>query len=101
VSPAAPAPSSSPGPSATPRQHNPIQQTDHLPDFPDEHYPRLTRTEPANRRADTGTARTSATPPQVGDPEAYALDLRQFASWRQRHHLPLFQARRADMRVAQ
>jgi integrase/recombinase XerD len=29
--------------------------------------------------------------------EAYALDLRQYASWCQRHRLPLFQARRADI----
>ena len=29
--------------------------------------------------------------------EAYALDLRQFASWCQQHHLRLFQARRADI----
>jgi integrase len=29
--------------------------------------------------------------------EAYALDLRQFASWCQQHHLPLFQARRANI----
>src|SRR5215472_10375287 len=29
--------------------------------------------------------------------EAYALDLRQFASWCQQNHLPLFQARRADI----
>jgi len=29
--------------------------------------------------------------------EAYALDLRQFASWCQLHHLRLFQARRADI----
>jgi hypothetical protein len=87
---------------ATPRQHNSIQQTDHLPGFPDGHYPRLTRTEPANRRADIRTTCTSATPPRVGDPEAYALDLRQFASWcQQQHHLPLFQACRADIRVAQ
>jgi hypothetical protein len=29
--------------------------------------------------------------------EAYALDLRQYASWCQQNHLPLFQARRADI----
>ena len=29
--------------------------------------------------------------------EAYALDLRQYASWYQQRHLPLFQARRADI----
>jgi integrase/recombinase XerD len=29
--------------------------------------------------------------------EAYALDLRQYASWCQQHRLPLFQARRADI----
>jgi integrase/recombinase XerD len=29
--------------------------------------------------------------------EAYALDLRQFASWCHQHHLRLFQARRADI----
>jgi site-specific recombinase XerD len=29
--------------------------------------------------------------------EAYALDLRQFASWCQQHHMRLFQARRADI----
>ena len=29
--------------------------------------------------------------------EAYALDLRQYARWCQQHHLPLFQARRADI----
>ena len=29
--------------------------------------------------------------------EAYALDLRQYASWCQQHHLCLFQARRADI----
>ena len=29
--------------------------------------------------------------------EAYALDLRQFASWCQQHHLRLFEARRADI----
>ena len=29
--------------------------------------------------------------------EAYALDLRQYASWYQQHHLRLFQARRADI----
>jgi integrase len=29
--------------------------------------------------------------------EAYALDLRQYASWCQQHHLRLFQARRADI----
>ena len=29
--------------------------------------------------------------------EAYALDLRQFASWCQRHQVRLFQARRADI----
>jgi integrase/recombinase XerD len=29
--------------------------------------------------------------------QAYELDLRQFASWCQRHHLRLFQARRADI----
>jgi site-specific recombinase XerD len=29
--------------------------------------------------------------------EAYALDLRQFASWCQQHHVRLFQARRADI----
>jgi integrase len=29
--------------------------------------------------------------------EAYELDLRQFASWCQQHHLHLFQARRADI----
>jgi integrase/recombinase XerD len=29
--------------------------------------------------------------------EAYALDLRQFASWCQQHHVFLFQARRADI----
>jgi integrase/recombinase XerD len=29
--------------------------------------------------------------------EAYALDLRQYAGWCQQHHLPLFQARRADI----
>ena len=29
--------------------------------------------------------------------EAYELDLRQFASWCQQHHLRLFQARRADI----
>src|SRR6478752_7126258 len=29
--------------------------------------------------------------------EAYALDLRQFASWCQQHHIGLFQARRADI----
>jgi hypothetical protein len=29
--------------------------------------------------------------------EAYALDLRQYASWCQRHHIRLFQARRADI----
>jgi hypothetical protein len=28
---------------------------------------------------------------------AYALDLRQYASWCQQHHLRLFQARRADI----
>ena len=30
--------------------------------------------------------------------EAYALDLRQYASWCQQHHLRLFQARRAANR---
>ena len=29
--------------------------------------------------------------------EAYALDLRQYASWCQQHHLRPFQARRADI----
>jgi hypothetical protein len=29
--------------------------------------------------------------------EAYVLDLRQYASWCQQHHLRLFQARRADI----
>jgi site-specific recombinase XerD len=29
--------------------------------------------------------------------EAYALDLRQFASWCQQHHIDLFQARRTDI----
>jgi integrase len=29
--------------------------------------------------------------------EAYALDLRQYASWCRQNHLPLFQARRADI----
>jgi site-specific recombinase XerD len=29
--------------------------------------------------------------------QAHALDLRQYASWCQQHHLPLFQARRADI----
>ena len=29
--------------------------------------------------------------------EAYALDLRQYPSWRQQHHIRLFQARRADI----
>jgi hypothetical protein len=29
--------------------------------------------------------------------EAYALDLRQFASWCRQHHIGLFQARRADI----
>jgi integrase/recombinase XerD len=29
--------------------------------------------------------------------EAYALDLRQFASWCQQNHVGLFQARRADI----
>ena len=29
--------------------------------------------------------------------EAYALDLRQFASWCQQHHIGLFQARRGDI----
>jgi hypothetical protein len=29
--------------------------------------------------------------------EAYALDLRQYASWCQQNHLRLFQARRADV----
>jgi integrase/recombinase XerD len=29
--------------------------------------------------------------------EAYALDLRQFVSWCQQHHLRLFGARRADI----
>jgi integrase/recombinase XerD len=29
--------------------------------------------------------------------EAYALDLRHYASWCRQHHLPLFQARRADI----
>ena len=29
--------------------------------------------------------------------QAYALDLRQYASWCHQHHLPLFQARRADI----
>jgi len=29
--------------------------------------------------------------------EAYALDLRQYASWCQQHHLRLFQARQADI----
>jgi hypothetical protein len=29
--------------------------------------------------------------------QAYELDLRQFASWCQQHHLRLFQARRADI----
>jgi integrase/recombinase XerD len=29
--------------------------------------------------------------------EAYELDLRQYASWCQQHHLRLFQARRADI----
>ena len=29
--------------------------------------------------------------------EAYALDLRQFASWCHRHQLPLFAGRRADI----
>jgi len=29
--------------------------------------------------------------------EAYALDLRQFASWCQQHHIGLFQVRRADI----
>ena len=29
--------------------------------------------------------------------EAYALDLRQYASWYAQHHLRLFQARRADI----
>jgi hypothetical protein len=29
--------------------------------------------------------------------EAYALDLRQYASWCQQHHIGLFQARRADI----
>jgi integrase/recombinase XerD len=29
--------------------------------------------------------------------EAYALDLRQFASWCQQHHIRLFQARRAGI----
>jgi site-specific recombinase XerD len=29
--------------------------------------------------------------------QAYELDLRQYASWRQQHHLQLFQARRADI----
>ena len=29
--------------------------------------------------------------------EAYALDLRQFASWCQQHRTGLFQARRADI----
>ena len=29
--------------------------------------------------------------------EAYALDLRQFASWCQQHHIGLFHARRADI----
>src|SRR5438876_1366780 len=29
--------------------------------------------------------------------EAYALDLRQYASWCHQHHLRLFQARRADI----
>ncbi len=29
--------------------------------------------------------------------EAYALDLRQFASWCQQHHIGLFLARRTDM----
>jgi len=60
VSRAAPAPSSSPGLSATPRQHSSIQQTDHLPDFPDGHYPRLTRTEPANRHVIGGLGRRIA-----------------------------------------
>jgi hypothetical protein len=32
--------------------------------------------------------------------EAYALDLRQFASWCQQNHLPLFQACRADITAA-
>jgi len=29
--------------------------------------------------------------------EAYALDLRQFASWCQQHHIGLFQVRHADI----
>ena len=29
--------------------------------------------------------------------EAYALDLRQYVNWCQQNHLPLFQARRADI----
>jgi len=29
--------------------------------------------------------------------QAHELDLRQFASWCQQHHLPLFAARRADI----
>jgi len=29
--------------------------------------------------------------------EAYALDLRQYASWCQQHHVRLFDARRADI----
>jgi integrase/recombinase XerD len=29
--------------------------------------------------------------------EAYALDLRQYASWCQQHHIRLFEARRADI----
>ena len=29
--------------------------------------------------------------------QAYELDLRQYASWCQQHHLRLFQARRADI----
>jgi hypothetical protein len=29
--------------------------------------------------------------------EAYALDLRQYTSWCQQHHIRLFQARRADI----
>ena len=29
--------------------------------------------------------------------EAHALDLRQYASWCQQHHIRLFQARRADI----
>jgi integrase/recombinase XerD len=29
--------------------------------------------------------------------EAYALDLRQFATWCEEHHIPLFEARRADI----